>query len=518
MFECPTEKAYMMINNTLVPIISIKCDNQQRWAQEALFADMDIAFNILPKLSKHHIQYMIINNINCESNNSVNFSSNRYNKKGDLYQNWKSDIETTEIIEFLCPEHEKKREKVWDIVKFPSFIKERGYTISADYHSNYVNYSLSERFTCGNPEVYENTIYLFGPCMVKGVFVEDKDTLGSNLRKKIPDSYYIKNCGDSWQNKGYLMRKQIYHSGDIVLVFAFDTNVYHVAGIETYSISQAYQKIPDLNAHIWDTLNHFNSVVTKYIADEIFEILQKNQTLIGINKNLEKAIVQFGIAQNKKNIPDELRQWIKFASKYVDKHAEYAGAIVMNCNPFTLGHRYLIEYASKRVDILYVFVVEENKSFFDFHDRYKMVKLGTSDIKNVVVIPSGKYIISTETLPGYFDKEDNPFVTFDATDDLEIFATIIAKEFNISVRFAGEEPLDVFTKKYNQSMKELLPSYDIKFIEIPRKKFSGEVISASRVRRYMKEKNYTGIKDMVMPEIYSYLEEHYLTKDRGGNH
>ena len=33
------------------------------------------------------------------------------------------------------------------------------------------------------------------------------------------------------------------------------------------------------------------------------------------------------------------------------------GAIVMNCNPFTMGHRYLIETAASQVDRLYVFVL-----------------------------------------------------------------------------------------------------------------------------------------------------------------
>ena len=63
----------------------------------------------------------------------------------------------------------------------------------------------------------------------------------------------------------------------------------------------------------------------------------------------------------------------------------------MNCNPFTLGHRYLIEQASEKVDHLYVFVVEEDKSFFPFSDRIGLVKKGTADLKNITVKPSGKY-------------------------------------------------------------------------------------------------------------------------------
>lgn len=179
----------------------------------------------------------------------------------------------------------------------------------------------------------------------------------------------------------------------------------------------------------------------------------------------------------------------------------------MNCNPFTKGHRYLIERASEQVKVLYVFVVEEDRSFFKFKDRLKMVEIGTADLKNVIVIPSGRYIISTETLPGYFEKEEKPFLQFDATQDLKIFSDIIAKEFNITVRFAGEEPIDAFTNHYNEAMKKFLPVHGIRFVEVPRKKINGDVISATKVRRCIVEKKYDELKDLVLPEIYDYLKK-----------
>ena len=55
------------------------------------------------------------------------------------------------------------------------------------------------------------------------------------------------------------------------------------------------------------------------------------------------------------------------------------GAAVMNCNPFTIGHRYLIETAAKECDLLYIFVLSEDKSEFSFADRLEMVKRGTAD-------------------------------------------------------------------------------------------------------------------------------------------
>ena len=75
------------------------------------------------------------------------------------------------------------------------------------------------------------------------------------------------------------------------------------------------------------------------------------------------------------------------------------GAAVMNCNPFTLGHRYLIETAARECDRLYVFVLSEDKSRFSAADRLTLVKEGTKDLKNVTVLPTGPYLISSATFP-----------------------------------------------------------------------------------------------------------------------
>ena len=98
------------------------------------------------------------------------------------------------------------------------------------------------------------------------------------------------------------------------------------------------------------------------------------------------------------------------------------GAVLMNCNQFTLGHRYLIEQASKIVDQLYVFIVEEDKSFFPFSHRIRLVKEGTSDLKNIRVISSGKYMISLLTFPVYFIKDDKTDkISIDCSKEVTIF-------------------------------------------------------------------------------------------------
>jgi hypothetical protein len=181
------------------------------------------------------------------------------------------------------------------------------------------------------------------------------------------------------------------------------------------------------------------------------------------------------------------------------------GAIVMNCNLFTLGHQYLVEYAAAKVAKLYVFVVEEDRSEFPFKDRIELVRQGVKHIPNVEVLPSGKFIISQTTFSGYFNKAELQDVQVDSSEDVEIFAKEIAPTLGITIRFAGEEPTDNVTRQYNETMKRILPRYGIEFCEIPRKTFNEEFISASKVRAALKVGDFNKIKTFVPETTLNYL-------------
>ena len=181
------------------------------------------------------------------------------------------------------------------------------------------------------------------------------------------------------------------------------------------------------------------------------------------------------------------------------------GSVVMNCNPFTLGHYHLINIASQIVDFLYVFVVEEDRSEFLFKDRIELVKKGTSDLKNVKILPSGEFIISTTTFPEYFDKEERQSFGLDLSKDINIFGKYIAPTFNINIRFVGEEHTDDVTRQYNETMKNLLPKYGVELLEIPRKRHNGKYISASIVRRLYHEGKFDGLKEYVPRVTYDFL-------------
>ena len=181
----------------------------------------------------------------------------------------------------------------------------------------------------------------------------------------------------------------------------------------------------------------------------------------------------------------------------------------MNCNPFTLGHRYLIEEASKREEHVIVFVVEEDKSEFPFSDRIELVRKGVGDLRNVSVLRSGSLMISSKTFPEYFTKKEKNTLDVDPSEDIFLFSRVIAPRFNIHRRYVGEEKRDLTTRKYNEVMKEILPTYGIELIEIARKAISDKVISASIVREKIGTGEWNEIKRMVPKTTYEYLRSRY---------
>lgn len=175
------------------------------------------------------------------------------------------------------------------------------------------------------------------------------------------------------------------------------------------------------------------------------------------------------------------------------------GAIVMNANPFTLGHRYLVESAAAQCDLLHIFVVEEDRSLFPADVRRRLVEAGTADLPNVRVHFSGPYMISVETFPTYFLKQNEDAARLQAELDITLFARRIAPALGITARFAGQEPLDPVTANYNKAMETLLPLYGVRFVEIPRLCKDGRVISASCVRGLLGSLETAALADALLP-------------------
>jgi [citrate (pro-3S)-lyase] ligase len=195
---------------------------------------------------------------------------------------------------------------------------------------------------------------------------------------------------------------------------------------------------------------------------------------------------------------------------YLDAHASLRraganGAVILNANPFTLGHLHLVETAAARVETLYLFVVREDQSAFPFTVRQRLVRQGTKHIANVRVLDTSRYSISAATFPSYFLKKLDAVALAQMQIDLRLFASRIAPYFSIRTRFVGEEPFCASTAAYNQTMAEVMPEYGIELIEIPRTGRDGVAISATRVREAMVHGNLESIAGQVPASTYDFL-------------
>ena len=180
------------------------------------------------------------------------------------------------------------------------------------------------------------------------------------------------------------------------------------------------------------------------------------------------------------------------------------GAVVCNCDPFTLGHRHLIEYASAHCDHLYVFAVAEKGSLFSPEERLDMIRRGTEDLPNCHVLSSDLYLVSRATFPAYFIKDKTRADLVKADLDIAFFAEHLAPALHITARFVGEEPYSPVTAAYNERMKELLPQHGIRLEEIPR--YDG--ISASRVRALIQAGEYEKTRELVPETTYETILRH----------
>ncbi|MBB1200191.1 [citrate (pro-3S)-lyase] ligase [Enterobacteriaceae bacterium 89] len=188
------------------------------------------------------------------------------------------------------------------------------------------------------------------------------------------------------------------------------------------------------------------------------------------------------------------------------------GCIIMNANPFTEGHRYLIQQAVAQCDWLHVFLVKEDTSRFPYEDRFDLVQKGTQGIPRLTIHRGSEYIISRATFPCYFIKEQSVINHCYTEIDLKIFRQYLAPALGITHRFVGTEPFCTVTSQYNHDMRFWLETPDlttpkIKLIEIERLCFEGIPISASWVRKLLVKKELAAIAPLVPKSTLNYLAD-----------
>jgi len=402
----------------------------------------------------------------------------------------------------------------------PSSVGADGALHFHDYKSTYVNIRDGHRVNPVEAVDPKRTLFMFGGCRVMGFGSPDDKTPSAllqglfndhSIRVNVQDYAYLLN--NRHRYVGGILRGMPLQPGDILLL-GYNVNLFEFNRFKIpYShidLRNLFQRPHNYGEVLFDD-QHFTENGNQAIAYAIHAGLSESGLLEDVGCENDRA--EFArLKQQSASTDDDKLPYGRPFRDYLGslrRQRLRIGSIVMNCNPFTKGHRYLIDYASSQVDHLYVFAVEEDKSDFKFVDRFRLISEGTKDLQNVTVIPSGQFIISSLTFNDYFGKSDLQDQTIDPSGDVELFAKFIAPQLDISVRFAGEEPLDRITEQYNQTMARILPEYGIEFREIKRKEQGGGVISASRVRKLLETKDWDGIAELVPPTTLSFLQNEW---------
>ncbi len=393
------------------------------------------------------------------------------------------------------------------------------YFAYTDRHSgNLFNIVNGERLTTDTPKQYFRSIYFLGPCTALGFWSKDSETTESVLQRRLNDyamPYRVVNCGynggtGSPINELYRLMEIGLSHDDIVIVFN-SSPTWDVIGFTApanYYRSNVHW-LPQ-NRHkdyLVDSVGHFTAEGNKAYADYIFSLIEPHLTQEPPAEPPRPVI--FPERPYRDAVDPALTAYLSTLATHRVEAAP-VGAIVMNCNPFTRGHRYLIDQVRRQVAHLFVFIVEEDLSDFSFDDRFAIARANCAGMKNVTVLPSGQYMISVRTFAEYFNKDALQEQTIIPANDVRTFGRHIASCLGITKRFAGEEPLDAVTRQYNEAMREILPEYGVEFVEIPRLALdTGEVVNATKVRALLREGDLPACRAYLTPATYDYIKRDF---------
>ncbi|OLQ81431.1 citrate lyase ligase [Photobacterium proteolyticum] len=396
----------------------------------------------------------------------------------------------------------------------------------SDFENTVVSVRNGLRTTVCQPEKSNRKIIFFGSSTTFSVGMSDEETLVSGVQKQINKVYTdtkVENHGVLGMNLLLAMNNLVQtdiQPNDIVVFFDFDefTRIKDdcITKLDLNRLNRGDDFFLDLTKKQCHFSPKGNQILAETITSDILLPLLERSTRSTKAINLDNRVLDvlekfkyFLYKQTAQALESsEMKIYLDLLNKHVPNPDLDIGSVAVNCNPITNGHLHLIEYAAKQVDKLFIFVIEEDKSFFKFEDRLKLVSESTKHIDNVTVLRGGKFICTELTYPDYFDKETTE-TKADASMEAWFFCEYIAKKLNISTIFLGDEPKCKITKQYNEKMQELLPIYNIDVKIIDRISTNGEVISASTVRKYLLNKEFKEIREMVPEPTYLFLRENY---------
>lgn len=502
------KKKIIMLNKLISDLLNLKCFSSKLMDKVLRLKNKNVQF--------HFFEAPIIDKIK-----NLSYQEEKRSKRLAYYGNdvFEAVVGNSGSINYIA---NKEQDNGYSV------INNNRHNVLCDFRGQHYNVVNGKRVTTNQPVEYDCTIYIFGPCTIRGALVADCCTIASYLQKTINvdpnQKIRVENCGVGGGSDLYNDLKYIanisFNSNDVIIIFEEIEGIRALCearGIIWHETSSIFDRPHNYGQWFLDRPVHCNYKANWAIAQRMFYEVVENRKAHSFERTDWQEVPEgrsdFESVNNKVfHYNKDLMQYMEYLDSIkADLHGKCRiGSVVVNCNPFTLGHRYLIEKAIEQVDFLYVFVVEEDKSMFSYKDRFKLVQEGTNDLSNIKVISSGIIMASKLTFPEYFNRTAQPTVKINASKDIQVFAQHVAPYLDIHIRFVGDEPFDFITNQYNKQLKELLPLYGIELVEILRKEVSNIPVSASKVRHYLETKEWDKIKELVPDSAYQYLKGKFI--------
>lgn len=422
-------------------------------------------------------------------------------------------------------------EYVKELGRIPPIVEVAGRLQNLDCRTPYVNVVGGMRLTVGQPAVYRRTLHVYGRCDVFGYAVEDGETLPSQIQRLLIEKGHadirVVNHG-LWGDGGrgasveraFLDDAMGLHAGDMVLIVRTFRSGFRLRqcvrlGVRHFSITQAWHESDESRGCFFHNPAHMSApgirVAARLIVEQLLAFGFSPAPCREDGRKSNMAHFSSYLRGMQRVDSEDVRQYVAEVKAAMGPGSGTIGAIMMNANPFTNGHRYLVEQAKKEVDRLLVFVVKSDwAASITAEDRLAMVKAGVADIEGVTVVPTGSFFATAKTFPEYGLKDIIDVKRVDATAGVRVFRDILAPQLGISVRFAGEEPTDPITARYNDAMREEFPKKGIRFREFPRYALSDKgLVSGTTVRKLLAGRNWDELSLYVPAGTLRILKERY---------
>lgn len=407
----------------------------------------------------------------------------------------------------------------YDLNQISKIISNGIHNILVDTNEGNLNIVDGKRITINTPAEYTNKVHVFGPCIVQGLCVCDANTIPSLIQDKLIQNNHIhisvENHGLSYgkdllNDLLYMMATSVSKGDIIIWLSGFTDEEENLLKKYNIPIVDVKEKLSDLSNWFLNNPFHCNTkanrVYANCIYDSIAQIIDKGDSS---NKCsfIEMEHLPLKIDSDAIFKSEELHRYLTDLKKYKFTQSNLKkGCVVINANPCTNGHLYLIKEALRKVDLLYVILVEESRNGFSYLDREYMLKENFKDDSRVCLISGGSIFTSTKCFPEYFNRSAR-HAKIDPTLNHKIFALKIAPLLDISVRFFGSEQEDEVTRIFNSTALEYLPTKGIDVVIIPRLTINNICVSAKSVRTLYYQKNYSEMSKFVPFSTYKRLLE-----------